>query len=66
MDDHLIRKVKDITIGSRQVGGAINRRQILDIDKSVIRANNPEILKEFGGTVELTDRWTRGILIKLN
>ena len=66
MDDHLIRKVKDIAIGTRQVGGVINRRQILKIAKGVIRANNPDILKEFSGTVELTDRWTRGILTKLN
>ena len=66
MDDHLIRKVKDIAIGTRQAGGVFNRRQILNIAKGVIRANNPNILKEFGGTVELTDRWARGILTKLN
>ena len=66
LDDHLIRKVKDIAIGTRQAGGVINRRQILNIAKGVITANNPNILKEFGGTVELTDRWARGILTKLN
>ena len=63
MDDYLIGKVKDIATGTRQAGGVINRRQILNIDKGVIRENNPDILKEFGGTVKLTDRWASSILI---
>ena len=66
MDDCLIGKVKDIATGTRQIGGVINRRQILNIDEGVIRENNPDILKEFGGTVELTDRWARSILTTLN
>ena len=28
--------------------------------------NNPDILREFGGTVELTDGWARDIPTKLN
>ena len=31
LDDHLIRKVKDITIGTRQAGDVIDRRQIVNI-----------------------------------
>ena len=46
--------------------GVINRKQVLNIAKGVIRANNPVILKECDGTVELTDRWGRGILTKFN
>ena len=66
LDDHLIRKVMDIAIGTRQAGGVINRKQIVNIAKGVVKANNPDILKEFGVTVELTNRWARGILTKLN
>ena len=66
LDDHLIRKVKDIAIETRQAGGVIDRRLILNIAKGVIRANNPDILKEFGGIVESTDRWARRILSKFN
>ena len=62
MDDHLIRKVKEFAIGSRQTGEVINRRQILNIAKGVNWANKPDILKELGGTAKLTDRWTREIL----
>ena len=66
LDDNLIKKVKDIAIGTRQAGGVINRRQIVNIAKGVVRANNPDILKEFGGTVELTNRWARRVLSDLN
>ena len=66
LDDNLIKNVKDIAIGTRQAGGVINRRQIVNIAKGVVRANNPDILKEFGGTVELTNRWARRVLSDLN
>ena len=66
LDDNLIKKVKGNAIGPRQVGGVINRRQILNIAKGVVRANNPDILKEFGGAVELTNRWARSVLSDLN
>ena len=66
LEDNLIKKVKDIAIGTHQAGGVINRRQIVNIAKGVVRANNPDILKEFGGTVEPTNRWARGVLSDLN
>ena len=55
LDDNLIKKVKDIAIGTRQAGGVINRRQIVSIAKGIVRANNPNILKDFDDTVELTN-----------
>ena len=66
MDDNLIKKVKDIAIGTRQAGGVINTRQVVNIAKGVVRATNPDILKESGGTVELTNRWSRSVLSDLN
>ena len=33
--------------------------------KGVVRANNPDILKESGGTTEPTNRWARGVLSDL-
>ena len=39
LDKHLIRKVKDIATETQQVGGVVNRRQILNIAKVVIRSN---------------------------
>jgi len=66
LDNNLIKKVKDIAIGTRAAGGVINRKQIINIAKGVVRANNPNSLKEFGGTLELTDRWARDLLITLD
>ena len=62
LDENLIKKVKDIAIGTRQAAGVINRRQIINIARGVVRSNNPDIMAEFGGTVELTNRWARNIL----
>ena len=66
LEGHLLRKVKDVAIGTREAGGVINREQIINIAKDVIKANNPDILEEFGGTVKLTEKWTRGVLKQLN
>ena len=66
LDDNLLKKVMDIAIGTRMAGGVVNRRQLIGIATGVIRANCPERLKEFGGTLELTEKWARGVLKKLN
>ena len=39
---------------------------MVNIAKGVVRANNPDIVKEFGETVELTNRWARSVLSNLN
>ena len=59
-------KVKDIALGTRMTGGVINRKQLTNIGDGVIRANNLEMLKEFGGTIELREGWTRSVLKSLN
>ena len=47
-------------------GAIINRQQIISIGKGVVRANDPSLLKEFGGGVELSEGWARRLLAKLN
>ena len=34
------------------------------IANDVVKANQPNLLKEFGGTVELTDHWAQHLLLK--
>ena len=46
-------------------GGVIKRQQLINVGNGVIRANNPEMLKEFG-TIEFTEGWTRSVLKSLN
>ena len=62
LDETLLKKVKDIEISTRAAGGVTNRKQIFNIAKGVVRANNLNALKEFGGSLDLTDRWARDVL----
>ena len=62
LDEVLLKKVKDIAIGTRAAGGVKNRKEILNIAKGIVRANNLNVLKEFGGSLELTDCWARDVL----
>ena len=55
LDDNLLKKVKDIATGTRMTGVVINRRSLICIANGVVKANNPDLLKEFGGNLELTD-----------
>ena len=60
LDDALLVKVKVIAWGTRMSGGVINRKRLISIKNGVIRANNLEMLKELGVTIELTESWTKG------
>lgn len=60
LDDALLVKVKVIALGTRMSGGVINRKRLISIKNGVICANNLEMLKELGVTIELTESWTKG------
>ena len=61
----ILKKIKDIALGTKMARGVINRRQLISIATGVVRANNPNLLKEYGGDLVLTDKWARGVLEKL-
>ena len=65
VDKTLLKKLKDIAISTRAPGGVINRKQILNIAKGIVRANNPNALKEFGVSLDLADCWARDVLKQL-
>ena len=46
-------------------GTAISRQQVINIARGVIKANNPSLLKEFGGDLELTENWARTVFKSL-
>ena len=48
LDETLLKQVKYIAVCTTATGGVINRKQILNIAKGVVRANNPSVFKEFG------------------
>ena len=61
----MLKKVKEMALGTRMAGGVINRRQLISIATGVVRANNQNLLKEYGDHLVLTDKWARGVLEKL-
>ena len=65
LDEVLLKKVKDIAIGTRAAGGVMNRKQILKIAMGVVRVNNPNALTEFDGILDITDGWARDVLKQL-
>ena len=61
----MLKKVKDIVLGTQMPTGVINRRQLLSTATGVVRANIPTLLKDFGCDLVLTRKWVRGVLEKL-
>ena len=58
----MLKKIKDIIVGSRLAGTAISQKMVIAIATGVIKASNPKILREFGESLELTEGWARSIL----
>ena len=65
LDSGMVKKVKHIALGTRMAGGVINRPQLISIATEKVTANNPNLLKEYGGDLVLTDKWARRVLEKL-
>ena len=61
----MLKKVKDIALGTRMAQGVISKCQLISIATGVVRANNPNLLKEYDGDLVLTNKWSRGVLEKL-
>ena len=49
-------------IGTRAAGTAISCRIVMAIGNGVVRSNSPTLLKENGGSLELTEDWARGAI----
>ena len=58
--------MKDIAVETKAAGDVINRKQILNIVKGIVKPNNLNSFKKFGGTLELTDQREIYLLIKLD
>ena len=48
VDDEMLKKIKDIIVGSRLAGTAISRKMVIVIATGIIKANDLNILREFG------------------
>ena len=54
VSDDFMKKIKTIMIGTRAAGTAISRLIVMAIGNGVMRSNSPTLLKENGGSSELT------------
>ena len=66
LDENLESKITNVIIGTRQAGAVISRASVISIGTGVVKANDPSLLAEFGGSVKLTEKWARCILKELN
>ena len=66
LSDDLMEKVKTIMIGTRTAGTAVSSRIVMVIGNGVVKSNNPILLEENGGSLQLTEDWARGDLKSLN
>ena len=62
VDDEMLQKTRDVIIGSRLAGTVISRKMVIAIGTGVIKVTEPNILEEFGGSLELTESWARNVL----
>ena len=53
-DHDMLKKIKDVIIGSRLARTVISRKMVVAIGTGVVKANEPKILREFELT-ELTE-----------
>ena len=63
LDDEMLKKIKDVIIGSRLAGKVISREMVVAIGVGAAKvANTRKILREFGQSLEFTERWARNVL----
>ena len=53
-------------IGTHAAGTAISRCIVMAIGNGVLKSNNPKVLKENGGSLQLTEDWAKGVLKSMN
>ena len=66
LDSNSIKKVKDIGTGTRGAGVVTNRRQILNIEKGAVKANNPSFERVWWNAQvdrSMGERFTRKIKV---
>ena len=60
--DEILQKIRYAIIGLRLAGTVISQKMIIAIEAGVIKTNELNILKEFGGSLELTENWAGNAL----
>ena len=64
--DEILQKIRYAIIGLRLAGTVISQKMIIAIEAGVIKTNELNILKEFCGSLELTEDWAGNALRELD
>ena len=51
VDDLMVKKIKDVIIGSRLAGSVIDQKMVVAFGPGVVKANAPKFLREFGASL---------------
>ena len=51
VDDLMVKKIKDVIIGSRLSGSVIDQKMVVAFGPGVVKANAPKFLREFGASL---------------
>ena len=62
VNDEMLKKIQDVIVALRLAVTAIFRKMVITIATGVIKGNDPNILREFGGSLKLTEGWARSVL----
>ena len=64
--DNLLQKINEVVIGGRSSGDVTSRKTVIYIVDKVLKANDPNTLSEFCGTITSTDNWAGCISQSMN
>ena len=59
-------KIRGVIIGSGLAGTVNSLKMVIAIGLSVIKVNEPKVLKKFGGSFELTESWAQNLLANMD
>ena len=62
LNDNLLKKVKNVIVGTRAAAAVISHCLVIAIGKGVLKTSNPTMLMQNGGSLELSEDWTRDVL----
>ena len=62
VNDEMVKKIKDVIIGSHLANKVSSQKMVFVIGTGVVKTNEPKILRKFDGSLEVAEGWTRKVL----
>ena len=62
VNDEMVKKIKDVIIGSHLANKVSSQKMVFVIGTGVVKTNEPKILRKFDGSLEVAEGWARKVL----